>query len=1249
MVLRGVSCFGPSVPLGERLLAVLAGVLLLLASLPAAADSLADLVCHAAPGSTVVLPPEGAIGRADISGKLTLAGSAGANARLSAPADEAIVVVVAGAEVTLRDVVLAQEQSTRFGIYVDGGTLVLERCVFEGPFETALMVASGRVSLVDCAFKDPRQGIVASAGAEIKVEGVAIERAADIAILADGARLALKELRLAGGAKAGIQVQNGSVVEMSASAIDGAGSNERGFLAIGAAAVAMRDIAFSGSGGGALWFDKVPKAELSGIVVERGWDSGLTAVNGGRLSMAGFSIAGRSHALLVEGYGEAVSLAHGEAIGEAGGLAAAMTRAANLEISDVDFIGGDVGLQIANSPAGTHLSRITARGQARVGLFLEGDPNQPSTAPVVIDEPRIIETGKALPIFARNTGDARIERGVFLAAGPLAFASEASEGLVLSGNAFVTAPYEVLGQRAVRIEGEAELRFLDTGPLAAVDQAAAPAGNLALSPADFATLPGLAPELRRAAADFAVGAETSSALLALALEEAQFAARAPASQSVPRHSVMLAPPESGWQWDAEAAQIRLVGPDGTAIDAHPRDFPLELAEGSYQVRVDGRQAGRLRVTGPTELHLPLPLAPFYAWRTEDGVKVRGPTLYLRPKSELKALLEGLRPLLPGEFWGYDTIFAPRRGTNRAEASAVLAKAREAIPAELAAESEHRAAERWAEADLRWQTVDAYLDVFAAFGTAEDAAWLLDLPIPARVNTRNQEAAVLIETRLGLLAEGRALAAARAGLAGFDSADPAAREALGRLLVAIARQGLSEGHSLLAEYYRRTEAAAGPGSLTWQGMIELSQLDPIAAGDLPTAYLDKLEATLGVYLSGGLPQDSPNPIWTGHWIAAAMALAHEAAYGVGKAADRRLPISVEAYAGEISWLFDEPAVFLGGRFANAGPADPYKYYAWNTEAGMFICPALALRTPERRATIIAKARAEIEQAVLRDGVPNFPELSAEKQAETVSDISVGLNYSLGECLLSEAIVQHFGRDAAGEEAAFFENLDYEPLWWVRRPRAQAVMASFGRGEPYPRLDGLGPYSAELLLAALGPDEKADPALLDAAMARHRLTTDGFMAPAGFFTFGSERRQFRLRNSEGNGSITIAGYLDIRPLPDDARLIVAIHHNILSPDLDAGLAAAIRSGDRAVYEANSRIGMFESIVLDRGGEETPMTHAGTGRDGVLYFTAPWNGSLDDLTLHIDMRFMDATWEMAVPLWASDLAHDLRLNASQSRSRP
>ena len=72
-------------------------------------------------------------------------------------------------------------------------------------------------------------------------------------------------------------------------------------------------------------------ASINGLAL-----NGLTAVNGGRLSMDGFSIAGRDHALLVEGYDEAVSLAHGEAIGEVGGVAAAMTRAANLEIADVE-------------------------------------------------------------------------------------------------------------------------------------------------------------------------------------------------------------------------------------------------------------------------------------------------------------------------------------------------------------------------------------------------------------------------------------------------------------------------------------------------------------------------------------------------------------------------------------------------------------------------------------------------------------------------------------------------------------------------------------------------------------------------------------------------------------------------------------------------------------------------------------------------------------------------------------------------
>lgn len=1215
------------------------------AAIPALADTLSELAERGRGGASVEVPADGAAGRADIDHRLALVGPPGAPARLSAPEDDAILVVLSGGEVNVSNVVFVQAGATRFGIYVDGGALTLEGCAFEGAFENAIYLASGSLTLKNCTIDDARTGLSAGGGATIVAADLTIRNAGDMGIFADGATLRLERAHVVATAGSAIAMQNGASLELIDSLIDGAG--ETGFLAIGAGSVDIDGLTVRGAGNQALVLQEVPQMRLRRLVVEPGWRQGLVVQSGGGLDLEGFALHGEERALLVAGMAGPIGLRHGRLSAGVAAQTAVLSDSGGLAADDVEIIGGEIGLYLTGAVPGAQIENVLAYGQSFAAFYV-GEARDPSgAAPPRLDDLRAIASGKTLAMAVNKSPGVTVSGSSFLAAGPMAVSSQDSPGLTLSGNLFVSAPAPGLETqpRLVSLAGEDRPRFLADGIALPVDGSIAPFGNTGISTAAMAASAALPEEFLGAAVDFASGGQQVPGPLVLALEyirPAPAPAREPAA-ATPRQSVALAPPEPGWVWDAGAAQVTLAGPGAVTLTLTPGDFPIDLAEGLYAVSVDGRRAGILEVIGPATLTLPLPAEPFFAWRGPDGTPVRGPTLYLRPKAELAALLSGMRPLLPGEFWGLASLYAPRRGADRAAAAAVLREARANLPAQIDAMAALQAAENWPAFNFRWQEVDITLDLFAAFGSADDAHWLTALALPDGIRIDNLETAVLIETRVGLLDSGATLAAARAAMADPARADD---QPLERLLMALARQGHPEGLGLLAEYRRRADPPADPASPDMRGVIELSRAGPALAGELPSAFLDQLETAVGLYLSGAIAEGSSPPTWTGLWLAAASALAYEAVHGgTSGAAPRRLAIPVDAAAAEIGWLFADPVTLLQGRFGSIGPPGRTLPYGWSSNLGDVVCPALALRPGAMREAIITEARALIMAAVLDSGFADVAPAGSQDHQDRINNINSVLDYTLGDCLLSNAVVNHYGRDAAGEESAFFDYLDYEPLWWVRRPRAEAAMAYFGRGEEYPDFAGLSPYPAEVLTAALGPDHRADAGLLQALMTRHRLTTDAFYAPLAAFTFGAERRQFRLRNEGGNGSVTIAGYLDIRPLPDGERLIVAIRHEILSPDL-GGLAAMITAPDRAPWEGEQRLRMFETVALDRGGVETPMTHAGTSAAGVHFFTAPWDGSLDDLTLHLGMRFWDATWDIAVPLWASALAHDQRRAAEDGR---
>lgn len=112
-------------------------LLLCLACLPTAAQAQADLRSLLGRNDgQITLPADGATGRADFDASARLMGPAG-GAVLSAPGDDAILVVHAGGDVTVENVAFRKAGAERFAAYVNGGTLRIHGCRVEGGFDTA--------------------------------------------------------------------------------------------------------------------------------------------------------------------------------------------------------------------------------------------------------------------------------------------------------------------------------------------------------------------------------------------------------------------------------------------------------------------------------------------------------------------------------------------------------------------------------------------------------------------------------------------------------------------------------------------------------------------------------------------------------------------------------------------------------------------------------------------------------------------------------------------------------------------------------------------------------------------------------------------------------------------------------------------------------------------------------------------------------------------------------------------------------
>jgi len=1212
-----------------------------LTAAPAAAQSLQERIDGRRDG-TLILPPGEVAGRANIDGPLTVAGDPESPTRLTAPGDEVVLAVWQGGELTMSGATLTQTEGTRFALYVDGGRVVLEDCRIEGAFETAIVVQSGSVALQRCDIAGPRLAVSLAPGAAFSWEDGALTGWGEAGIVVNAARLWMTGLRLEGPAPA-LALQEASETALS-------------------------DVSIAGSGGDLVYLSDGAQLSAEALSIRGQAGAALVAQSAGALTLRDLEIAGDfAEGLIVEG-AESVRLDSGKIAASKAPLvlrdipggaevAKLLLQAgpegyglrANgvfpLSARHLRIAGGDVGVFLSGALQGG-IVNSDLTGQSLYAIALQ-EVAESEESPLIFADNRIVSGGIAVPFAGYDGGSVALEGNSLIAAGDVAILLE-NTGLAGSrDNLIAAAPFERARTVALYEAGRALPRLLDDGAVAPIDGGSLGQSDRRYSLADLAALPWLDPDTRRAIADFAEAktADAAALLLALSLAAAEEGERTAETLTL----VSLAPPPEtlgeDLTWAPDAWRIVLQAPDGQEIFLDPPAFPIALPQGSYEVLHAGKRIGRIEARGGEAVFaMPLLEAPYLVRPGQEGGLEIGPFYGLRPPATLAALQLGRRPPEVGEQRGSGQHPVRRAGVTAEAAAMAVAEAQERIPALLRRHAAAQEAKDWPQENRARQALLLWLDLLAELAPAETADWLLALDGTLSARIQMGYAAVRIEARHGRLTDG----AVAAWLADrpLDSQDWLANS----IVEAAARSGAPFALDRLADLHLAKRAEAGPEEPVVLGLSTLWLAPPERALPLYRDFLGRLQRQAAAVAKGEADKNAP-AIYRSAWEAASIAMGLLAARGTPE--DRALfalPLAPAMDIRPLVSLVEEPAALMALFYGLHGEVPAWRVENLLNTPGASLCQALALRPAETRAAIVRDLRAVQSEATIPAYWPDYETMSAEERRSVHNHLDFRWEMGAGECRIKDI---HLGltlsESAAAEEERKFDRR-YDPLWWQRPAKAAERLAAVAADEDYARAPGLGPYPHDWVMARIGPD--ADPDIAAALETHHRLLTDAWMSPYWFHAFGAERRIFRIRDEEGSGQRVFAGHIDVRPLPSEGDLLVAIRHTIETRD-HGGLAAAMTAPDRAPYETPDRRRMFERVALEQESAEGIAVSEGEYiaplPDGGHLWRLPWNGSLDNSWLRIGMRFDKTRWSLDIALHAADVAVAQRLRQGPKEEQP
>lgn len=1200
------------------ILALGATILLTGATVASAQTDLRNALGQA--GDTLTIDSSGSVGRADVARALTILGNTPEYAPMVAPQDQVIVVVQEGGVVTLDGVHLQHQGQTEFAIYVNGGALQLRNCRISGAFVSAIQVAAGRAEIENCVIEGAGDAVAASSGTEVSLSEVTIRKGTGAGLFLNGAVGAIKNVVFQDAGPNPIFVQKGGTLDAMDVAISG--QFDAGLGAIGANTIRVAQLDIQGSGSTGVLLQDTNGTELSEYTAGGGLSSGLEAGNAGSLSLEAFKIAADA-GILVSGAGEMTIRLGALDVREVG---MDISGAKSAEVDKIRVNGGEVGLVARGRIDELRVGKSRFTKQSIAGIVLQ-DTSAPADAwPHEINQSFFVQDRDAVAVAARDSFAFELRNSGLMVSGDRAVDVHNSPGSQISDNLIVSAPFERTGFATVYGATFDERRIVRDGvadPL--VGDGITSDANAFLTHADLLRSPTIPPAARMALADYArTGVAGDPIDLVIALYDAA-PLLLPNDQT---SEVALLPPHEADVWSDYAINVRFVADDGDTYSFVPKDFPVRLPVGRYQVYADDVFMMSLQADGLRDLRVTPPSGPWLAWRDDAGQFVRGPTFALRSPSVLTRLLDGVRPLRSGEWLGYTEEPVSRPGLTAEQIQPLLAEARTGYIAAHKSMNALLEANDGPKASAHTGIMTRYLDVIVEFGDASDAETLISSLPPDKISPYVYQALVRLERRLGTLDDGHAVSE----LTRLMEEDRTS-SLTPQLAAALARAGHGKGFEALAALQAEGAESEANFMLTRQDLTTLA-LEPTGRhADLFRAYLSRLKELSRARIEGvEVPFESysSNRIW---WDAA-FGVAYLAKHG--DASDRALldiPLSASADFDVLLPFVTNPARLVDAYLGKDTPVVDWRFNNWADKSGNHICSALVLRSSEDAEDILWGIRQAWRRIVIENWIDDYASQSPEARQAYERHMRVAADLGSGHCRMTSTVVGQSGTNGAGEEDRKFDRYGLNPRWWVRPAKAIKQLETYASGRDYASLRGLSQYDTDWLREQIPAENAGDPDLIDVFFKHHGVITSAFHDPKDFFTFGSERRVFRLRNDGGNGSVSIGGHLDILPVPGLRSLTIAIHHEILSPDF-GGLAAMITQPDRAPFEADDRIRMFDRVVLDNGKGETPARLVTTTPQGVHIFSVPWNGTTANQRLRIGMKFWNVSWHIDVPLYLSFL---------------
>ncbi|MBL4874361.1 MAG: right-handed parallel beta-helix repeat-containing protein, partial [Rhodobacteraceae bacterium] len=1110
---------------------VLTSALYLPTHVDAQTENLRQLISNRSNNDVVAIGSGGATGRADVDSVLHLAGDPAAGSVLTAPDDDAIIAVFEGSDLTLTDLIFRQSGNNRFGLYIAGGKVTIDRCLFEGTFDTAIYMAAGTLTIKNCTLDGIRNGIGAQQGATIVVEELIVRNAVETGILAQGASLIISGADFENAGQNAVYVEGPVTVQMSDTVFSG--SSDIQFALLNGASAEISDVGFKLNGGSAILVQDADRFVAREVEITGSGTLGVSVQGLRELELAGISIRLLGSPIQINGVAGVASLRgmQIEVLG-AEGYGLNLQNIGTLEVSQTTITDGAVGMLLQGNFGAFDLSDNTLIAQTQYGLAIQDIYFDQNTENANVSDNVVITANDGIPLSLQDTSGLAVMQNTFVSSGSVTAILQNSERTLFSQNTLVTAPntpespefiVETDGGRLIVSSGAANpLRGL-----LSFEETESRGANTYLTAATLVRSDYIDQEGRLAVAKYWSGDLTpdyTDLRMALGDMDADLAARAVEMESWPL--ISLAPPPDGFRWSSNAFTVTFRDLQGNEITAYPSDFPLRVPFGQQAVDMDSRTVAVLDILGDQTVDLPIQNAPYFIWHDEQG-PVRGSTIQLRDPDVLRAMLNGRRSPSIGEYRGEFELFAARAGVTAQDANAARQMAILTLPTlqPLIKAAEDR--EAWPERQRINISQQQLLDFLVEFGLPEDVSLILNDLVEGGLSTRTAaNTAVRLEQRLGLLENGQS----KQRLAELLKTDPVGWPAA-ELADALSRTGDQSG--IAAEIAIHQSRLDNPdyGRRVSEALRVLDYVDPEIGLKYNRQYLEATRDAITVEAAESDFSEAWGLISSASWVNVGRSLAYIAAYG--DEADQSLlaiPVPVKAdFRGLIEYA-QSPSSVLSTNLGYEGPAQPGRAYSWPLNFGRMACPSMTWRTADDARFELESMRFLMRNAAIRDFQPEFYNLAASERQAYLNWYELSLDLSISHCYPTGNAPEIYRSESAfAEEDRKFRqvNPSYDPDWWVRPERAAIKMTTLKTLADWPDVSGFSPYSVEYVVEIMGDGGSLDPLFVEVFLLHNRLLTAAHQSPQNFYSFGAERRIFKRRSNGGNSVINSYGIVDIRP--------------------------------------------------------------------------------------------------------------------------